>query len=74
MNHRLSLLTLALLGCAAVEERPACSATALAALESAYVAETLAACAGHQTPEQCPAYPEIKARFESKRSEWEKCQ
>ncbi len=74
MKPRLSFLVLCLLGCSAVEERPPCSVTALAALESAYVAETLSTCAGHQSPEECPAYPEIKARFEAKRAEWEKCQ
>lgn len=61
-----------LLGCGGAE-RPACAPETLATLEAAYVAEVLSSCPGYKTPEECPAYPEIRARFQAKRAEWEQC-
>ena len=42
-------------------------------IATAYVSEVLTTCAAHKTPEECPEYPAIKARFEQKRTEWEAC-
>lgn len=59
-------------GCAT--ERPACSPEALGRLEATYVAEVLTACSAFDTPEACPAYPEIQRRFAQKREEWQACE
>jgi hypothetical protein len=64
-------LSLLLLACAS--ERPACSPAALAALETAYATEVFSTCDGYDTPEQCPDYPAIKARFAAKREAWVSC-
>jgi hypothetical protein len=67
------LIALALTACGPGTERPACAPQALVLLETAYVSEVLTTCAEHKTPEECPEYPAIKARFEQKRAEWEAC-
>jgi len=53
-------------------ERPACSPEALAALEARFVAEATAACAGH-TYDDCPALPDIRAKYKAEREEWVQC-
>lgn len=54
-------------------QNPACHQANLARIESSYVAEVLVSCSEYKTPEECPRYEEIKARWEQKRQEWIKC-
>jgi hypothetical protein len=63
-----------LASCAGTTERPACSPETLAALETAYVAEVLSACADYDAPELCPVYEEIRVRYAEKRKAWEVCE
>jgi hypothetical protein len=70
---RLILTALLATGCAATQN-PACSQANLALIESSYVAEVLTSCSDYKTPEECPRYEEIKARWEEKRQEWIQCQ
>jgi hypothetical protein len=66
-------LCILLVGCGGAQERPACAPEALALIEAAYVSEVLRACSSHETPEACPEYKGIRAKFHAKRAEWEKC-
>ena len=66
-----SAFALIAVACAGTE-RPACSPEALAALEARYVAEASAACTGF-TYEDCPALPEIRAKYKTEREEWVQC-
>jgi hypothetical protein len=65
------LLPVLAVACASTE-RPACSPNTLAALEARYIAEAAAACAGH-TYDDCPALPEIRAKYKTEREEWVQC-
>jgi hypothetical protein len=69
---RLTLLFALLAVACAGTERPACSPEALVALEARYVAEAAAACAGH-TYDDCPALPDIRAKYKAEREEWVQC-
>lgn len=54
-------------------ERPPCRPEALAAIESAYMAEVLSQCEG-RTAEECAELPEIERKYDSLRDEWVQCQ
>ena len=45
---------------------------ALAALEARYIAEASAACVGF-TYDDCPALPDIRAKYKAAREEWVQC-
>lgn len=69
-KRKLSLLAVALLGCGAT--KPPCTPEALAAIETAYIAEAVAACRG-ETYESCKVLPAIRAKFRAKREAWVEC-
>jgi hypothetical protein len=64
--------SLLLVGCSGVQN-PACSQANLARIESSYVAEALLSCSGYKTPEECPKYEPIKAKWEVERQKWVEC-
>lgn len=50
-----------------------CSDAALVEIEASYVAAVVAACREYETPEECPAYPVLRAEAERRRKEWVEC-
>lgn len=65
------VLALALAACLRTE-RPACSASSLASIEAAYVAEALIVCRG-QRFESCKELPALEAKYSAQREEWIAC-
>lgn len=64
-------------GCASLQAPPPvmpdrCSAEALAALESRYIGEVLAACEGFEL-DTCPALPTIDLKYDAQRKAWAEC-
>jgi hypothetical protein len=54
-------------------EKPACAPEALAAIEAQCATDILAGCPTQQTPEECEAYPAIRATCQQRRADWENC-
>lgn len=66
------LLTLALGGCGASQERPACAPGKLAEIEARYIAEVLTVCNG-QHFDTCTERLKVDKKYEAERKEWIEC-
>jgi uncharacterized protein YcfL len=64
-------LILLLVGCSAKQSSP-CTPDQLAAIEAAYVAESVDACAG-QRWEECEDLPVVRAKYDRIREDWVQC-
>ena len=63
-----------LLACSSPQKpNPLCTTQHLAAIEAAYIAEAVEACAG-ESYDSCPALPALRAKYAAKREEWKACQ